>query len=82
LKNKKIALYDLLTRDFPEFKDISGKLLFDKIIYDMLSEYHHCKILSNKYLDTDDRRKEYDTIKDELREEIRERIIRVMYSQC
>jgi len=76
-----MSLGNLITRDFPEFKDISGKLLSDETKYDMLSEDAHCKNLSDKFLATDERRNEYNTIKDELHNEIRQRVLRSFYHQ-
>ena len=81
MKSQKLALDKLLIRDFPEFKEIIGKLLSDMTIYDMLSEYVRCKNVSNKFLAPDKRRKEYNTIKDELRNEIRQRVLRSFYQQ-
>ena len=81
MKSQKLALDKLLIRDFPEFKEITGKLLSDMTIYDMLSEYARCKNVSNKFLASDQRKKEYNTIKDELRNEIRQRVLRSFYQQ-
>lgn len=80
MKNLKVALSDLLISDFPEFRDINGKIMLDKMICDILFEYHRCKIVSDKFLETDERRKEYNTVIKELRGEIRKRIMGVFYA--
>jgi hypothetical protein len=82
LKSLKFALSDLLISDFPEFRDINEKIMLDKMICDMLFEYHRCKNVSDKFLETDERRKEYNTLIKELRGEIRKRIIGVFYAKC
>ena len=81
MKTEKISLDDLFVRDFPEFKNITGKLPSDKTIYDMLSEYARCKNVINKFLASDKRRNEYITIKEELRNEIRQRILKSFFQQ-
>ena len=80
--NKRKALYELFKNDFPEFRHIAEELLFDKILFEMLSEYNRCKIVSNKFIEADKRRIEYNIIKDELHNEIRDRIMCIFYSQC
>ena len=76
-----MALGELLIRDFPEFKNIAGKLLSDMTLFDMLSEYARCKNVCDKFLESDQRRMQYNTIIDELRNEIRQRIMRSFFHQ-